>query len=312
MKFLHELPDAKELFEVVARERGIIPLIVEKDYWLMHLLWGLKNQGYNFALKGGTSLSKGFGIIDRFSEDVDIQIESDASKNIHTGKNHDKESHIAERRNFFDSLAKEIKIPGLQLERDLGFDDTKMRNAGIRAMYQTHFQSTIEIKNGVLLEAGFDQIVPNEPRIITSWVYERAIQSSVNIFDNRAHNVHCYYPEYTFVEKLQTISTKFRNQQKNGGLPPNFLRHYYDVYQLLDHDRIQNFIGTKAYIEHKNKRFHHHDEKDLTKNIAFIISDKNTFSLYSKEFEGKSNLYFGRQPRFQEILDRIHLFLDKL
>ncbi len=49
MKFLHELPDAKELFEVVARERGIIPLIVEKDYWLMHLLWGLKNQGYSFA-----------------------------------------------------------------------------------------------------------------------------------------------------------------------------------------------------------------------------------------------------------------------
>ncbi|MEM9103261.1 MAG: hypothetical protein AAGB12_13150 [Pseudomonadota bacterium] len=40
-KFLHQLPDVAELFNVIARERQVLPLIVEKDYWIMHCLWGL-------------------------------------------------------------------------------------------------------------------------------------------------------------------------------------------------------------------------------------------------------------------------------
>ena len=66
--FLHELPNVKDLFEFIANERQLLPAIIEKDYWLMHCLWGIEKQGYRFELKGGTSLSKGFGIIERFIE----------------------------------------------------------------------------------------------------------------------------------------------------------------------------------------------------------------------------------------------------
>ena len=45
--------------------------LIEKDYWLMHGLWALQKQGWQFQLKGGSSLSKGFGIIQRFSEHID-------------------------------------------------------------------------------------------------------------------------------------------------------------------------------------------------------------------------------------------------
>ncbi|OGT29831.1 MAG: hypothetical protein A3E87_05740 [Gammaproteobacteria bacterium RIFCSPHIGHO2_12_FULL_35_23] len=76
MPFLHELPDVKELFKVVAKEKQVLPAIVEKNYWLMHCLWDLQQQGFDFELKGGTSLSKGFNIIERFSEDIDIQYSS--------------------------------------------------------------------------------------------------------------------------------------------------------------------------------------------------------------------------------------------
>lgn len=69
--FLHELPDAKDLFLVISDERGIGPGIVEKDYWVMHALWGLQQQ-YNFELKGGTSLSKGYELINRFSEIINL------------------------------------------------------------------------------------------------------------------------------------------------------------------------------------------------------------------------------------------------
>ncbi len=49
--FLHELPDAKDLFLVVSEEKAINPSIVEKDYWVMHTLWGLQQQGFDFELK---------------------------------------------------------------------------------------------------------------------------------------------------------------------------------------------------------------------------------------------------------------------
>lgn len=42
----------------VAAEEGVSPYLIEKDYWLMHVLWGLQQQGWCFELKGGTSLSK--------------------------------------------------------------------------------------------------------------------------------------------------------------------------------------------------------------------------------------------------------------
>src|ERR1039457_7538354 len=70
-EFLHERRDFGQLIAIVAEQRGIEPTLVEKDYWIMHCLWGLQAQGFHFELKGGTSLSKGFGIIHRFSEDID-------------------------------------------------------------------------------------------------------------------------------------------------------------------------------------------------------------------------------------------------
>ena len=59
--FLHDRRDFDQLLAVVADERGLDPMLVEKDYWIMHCLWGLQAQGFQFELKGGTSLSKGFG-----------------------------------------------------------------------------------------------------------------------------------------------------------------------------------------------------------------------------------------------------------
>lgn len=311
--FLHQLPDIKELFEITAEEKGILPILVEKDYWIMHTLWGLTQQGFSFELKGGTSLSKGFGIINRFSEDIDIHFHPNPEDNIKTGKNHNKDSHIQGRKNFFDRLANTLSIPNLTFERDPSFDDEeKMRNAGIIAQYQALFSSLPDIKTGVLLEVGFDQTTPNLHKTITSWVYEKAKALGLDIIDNRAIDVKCYCPEYTFVEKLQTISTKYRNQQEKGTFPNNFLRHYYDVYQLLGSDRILNFIETKEYHIHKEKRFRTSDEQNLLKNEAFTFPNESIKNLYAKKYQEKAALYFEQQPLFSEILERIQSYLKKL
>ena len=69
--FLHERSDFKALVATVADTENINdPALVEKDYWIMHAVFGLKQLGLTFELKGGTSLSKGFGVIHRLSEDI--------------------------------------------------------------------------------------------------------------------------------------------------------------------------------------------------------------------------------------------------
>src|SRR3546814_14159979 len=68
---------------------------------------------------------------------------------------------------------------------------------------------------------------------ISSWALDVAIERVDDIFDNRAMAVPCYAPTHTFVEKLQTISTKYRRLDDSKAFPANFLRHYYDVYCLL-------------------------------------------------------------------------------
>lgn len=83
---LHDHEEFDDLLAVVSREQAIDPGLVEKDYWIMHALWGLKQLGFRFELKGGTSLSKGHGLIHRFSEDIDILIHPDLD-DLPTGKN---------------------------------------------------------------------------------------------------------------------------------------------------------------------------------------------------------------------------------
>ena len=88
--YLHNHPQFADLIRIVAEEKGIDPALVEKDYWIMHCLYGLQQLGYKFALKGGTSLSKGHQIISRFSEDIDILIEPPADRDVKAGKNQNK------------------------------------------------------------------------------------------------------------------------------------------------------------------------------------------------------------------------------
>ena len=90
--FLHRHSDFPDLLRIVGEKKSIDPALVEKDYWIMHCLYGIQLQ-MHFDLKGGTSLSKGYGIIHRFSEDIDIRIEPPADMNVKIGKNHDKPAH---------------------------------------------------------------------------------------------------------------------------------------------------------------------------------------------------------------------------
>lgn len=163
--FLHNHPQFADLIRIVADEKGIDPALVEKDYWIMHCLYGLDELGFIFQLKGGTSLSKGHKIISRFSEDIDILIEPFPGQDVKTGKNQNKPAHIQSRKDFYDWLAGEIRIDGISnVERDTEFDDLpNYRSAGIKLNYTTVVEAMEGLREGVLLEVGFDTVAPNAP-----------------------------------------------------------------------------------------------------------------------------------------------------
>jgi hypothetical protein len=77
LTFLTLAPGERQLyFEQAARRRGVLPAVLEKDFWVCWLLGVLFESPYAEALvfKGGTSLSKVFGVIARFSEDIDLSV----------------------------------------------------------------------------------------------------------------------------------------------------------------------------------------------------------------------------------------------
>lgn len=79
MRNLTELTKEEQLTVLnnVAEEKGIVENAVEKDYWVSMVLRIISSLPYSraFVFKGGTSLSKGWGLIDRFSEDIDLAID---------------------------------------------------------------------------------------------------------------------------------------------------------------------------------------------------------------------------------------------
>lgn len=287
----------------------------------MHVLHGLNSLGLEFELKGGTSLSKGFKIIDRFSEDIDLHITPPMAFVDQTGikvnenpKSASK-SIVANRMRFFDWLADNIIIDGIEAERDTDFDDKDGRNGGIRLKYNGFFGSVPGIKDGILLEVGFAKVTPNEKIDISSWMYDKATEVNLSVADNRAKGIACYHPGYTLVEKLQTIVTKFRLEQGAdvGGPKVNFMRQYYDVFRLLQRDNIQEFITTQEYLDHKYYWFPEVDlDMPLAKKEAFLLTDEKIREDFRNRYTGTSGLYYLGQPDFDELLLFIQANLGKL
>jgi hypothetical protein len=314
--FLHEHKEFPALLRIIEEATGILTHLVEKDYWIMHCLHGLKSQGYVFQLKGGTSLSKGYDIIHRFSEDIDLHINPPVELGINENPNNSNAKNIQKKKEYYDTLAKEIHIPGVvSVQRDMAFDDERKYNSGgIRLIYEATTTRVEGIKQGILLEAGYDNVVPNSPVLISSWAYDRAATiPDLDIIDNRAIDIICYDPRYTFVEKLQTIATKFRKEMATGEVVTNYMRQYYDVYCLLGDQRIIDFIGTEAYFEHKKKRFPSEDfDIPISENEAFLLNDAKLRDNFRQRYEATKALYYKGQLPFDELLSCIRKYVKRM
>jgi transglutaminase-like putative cysteine protease len=95
-------------------------------------------------------------------------------------------------------------------------------------------------------------------------------------------------------------------------MPVNFIRHYYDIYKLLEQPIVKDFIGTSEYTKHKATRFTKSMLNNLQTSDAFFLRDPTVRERYRQQYERTNALYYNEFPDFDEILDRIGSFMPSL
>ena len=236
MMFVHDDEQFGSLLEIVAGERGLSRGLVEKDYWVTHSLWALHAAGFDVWFKGGTSLSKGFGLIHRFSEDLDLKIEPGtvtALSAVTNWKSEGKQATAA-RRSYFETLPALLSVPGAQVALDPDNADDTWRNINVHVTYPCKHRADLPsaMTPFVKLEVGNARVTPFVPCDLTSFVHQKLAElGQLDAFqDNRPKRVRCVHPLVTVIEKLDNLRRRFPN---DAAAPATFVRHYEDASHVI-------------------------------------------------------------------------------
>ena len=255
MSFVHDDPDFGGLLQIVANTRGLGVALVEKDYWVTHTLWALHAQGFEVWFKGGTSLSKGFGLIERFSEDLDLKLEPGTVVSLRSVTNWKSEGTkaTAERRAHFEALAKRLSVPGAKVKlADIA--DKSYRSANLQIDYPGRHQAALAsvLRPFVLLEVGSARVTPFVARDMTSFVHEHleGLGQLGDFDDNRPRAVRCVHPLVTLLEKLDAL---MRRLPREDAAPATFVRHFEDAARIVRGKRalppLSDYASVRALAE---------------------------------------------------------------
>jgi hypothetical protein len=234
-QLLHDHPDFPGLIRIVASKRGVAESLVEKDYWVTHVLWGLKDSGIHVSFKGGTSLSKGFDLLQRFSEDLDVKLEAEGLPAVSSWRSQGVTA-TAERKAFFLALQSRLTVQGAELAEMPEHRDSHSRTAVFKVMYPRRSGGALPggMRPFVQLEVGSARVTPGEGRPITSWIHEHVHDAhperASEFLDNRPGDIHCVSPRVTLLEKIEAIGRRFSREEDAA----SFVRHYEDIIHILD------------------------------------------------------------------------------
>lgn len=236
MSFVHDDPDFPRLLALVSQETRVDPALVEKDYWVTHCMWALLETGLELWFKGGTSLSKGFGLIRRFSEDLDLMVQQGAVTTLPVVGNWTSinKGPVASRRAFYDALPLAFVIPGVTVESDPKNQDKYARGINLIGRYPGVLLSRLAptMSAYVYFEIGRACVVPFVEMPLTSFVHDNLERQGQlrNYVDNRPRAVRCVHPLVTLLEKLDALSRRYNRDTIE---PDGFVRHYEDAAHII-------------------------------------------------------------------------------
>lgn len=331
MSEIHLLPqDERELFFRAAIDIKDMPFeIIEKDYWVVWVLKGLfsleKMKPY-LTFKGGTSLSKVYGLIDRFSEDIDLSIEREF---FGFGEPHNPENAPSKKKQnaIIDNLSKACSnyvqtemlaslkeafaaklrtTDGWQIFSDPEDPDTQT----LLFEYPSKTSKTGYIRPLVKIEIGArSEHWPVSEHKIQSYVKE-ALKEKIH---ESEMVIRVLNAERTFWEKA-TILHQYAHLPEDKKLPPRISRHYYDFFRLLSSEIKKKALIDTTLLErvatHKSIYF-------ASSWASYGTARKKTLKLLpsfriSKELERDYTLmramFFREVPNWEFILNTIEQF----
>ncbi|MDA2932887.1 nucleotidyl transferase AbiEii/AbiGii toxin family protein [Acidobacteria bacterium AH-259-D05] len=300
------LSDFVDLIEATASTRNIRPDIIEKDYYLTIALRALAEQISDyFIFKGGTSLSKGWGILERLSEDLDLLFRRQGvSKGEQCKRMKEAEGVVS-------------GIPGFDLS--VKFPNKKIPKRDSHFSYQRKIDTPGAVSNTILVEMGVRGYTDlTERREISSFIYEHLKAHGLNVpaEDLLPFEVECLDIGVTFVEKLFSLHDKFAKDRV-----ANKARDYYDAYRLSMTERVKSLIGTSEYrgiieeVEGVTKDYF--PDCVLPKNSSFADSPalqpkSDDLVAVKVNYAKERDLFFSEPPTIDDILNRFTVIHHKL
>jgi predicted nucleotidyltransferase component of viral defense system len=311
---LHENKTAfSELVKATSEKLGIIPIFVEMDYWITYVLKNLHNSEYHnkVVFKGGTSLSKGYDLIKRFSTDIDLAIiKGNDSTN-----------------NSIKTLIREIeKTICVGLKEIEESDNTSKGSKFRKSVYVYPKINEIESANSIIVEINsFYQPFPYKELEISSFIY-RFLNS--NSFENRIQEfglspfpINVLDKRQTLVEKLVSL-IRFSYDLETIENIGNKIRHFYDLYYLMQDEECIAYVNTEAFKNDFTKILEHDwevfdtplgwqtktvQESPLITNFSAIWSQLSI--LYTRELQ---RLSYSEIPNEKDVADNFEMILSRI
>lgn len=299
-------------------ERGLRPALIEKDYYVTETLRVIATTvGEKTIFKGGTSLSKGWNLIQRFSEDVDIFLDPRAF-NPALGRN----GVNRELKALRDAIAAQPGLTFLLAESRTigGFGRSD------RFTYAQKFGGPGEVAGTVLVEAGTAS--GREPTAnveirsyLASFLADRGV--SLGAEDESAFSMRLLHFRRTFVEKLFAIHSKVELYKRTGRPLGSYARHYYDLSQLATRPEVTEMLASDEYAaikadydaisrEHFAQSYIPPDDMRFATSDALFPSDALSATLGAEYQAQCRQLCFGAYPGWTEVTARFKEWRDLL
>ena len=318
MKNIARLPKEERLilFRNTAANCGLSEGIVEKDFWVCWTLDYLFHQSpwtKHLAFKGGTSLSKSFDLIHRFSEDIDLilnwRLLEFAQKDPWAQRSKNQQDKLNKALNAeTEVFLREQFVPRLQEDfAQLLVDEFQIE-------VDEHETQTVNFTYPKLF--GEDSILPMvrlEIGALAAWtpttqseIISYAAQQYGRIFQNPSTSVLTVMPERTFWEKVTILHKEaFRT---NGNFPARYSRHYYDLF-CMDASPVKaaafGNLDLLARVVTFKDRFYPagNAHYDLAKpGTMRLLPPEDCLPVLRDDYAHMRNMLFGEIPSFEEIM----------
>jgi hypothetical protein len=309
--------DRRDLFRAAAQKMRVHEAIVEKDFWVCWMLDYLfqdcqwKDQ---LAFKGGTSLSKAFGAIERFSEDIDLILDwrllGYSSEEPWADRSATKQDAFGKEANqrTADFLAQEFTpfVHPVLCERVGAEVGVEARLQDVLIKYPRAF-ALEAVQPRIRLEIGpMAEWFPNEPRSIRSYAAEQFPQ----FFSQPETKVRTILAERTFWEKAAILHQEAHRGPERS-LPPRYSRHYYDLYRL---SRISIFEKALARIDllqdvvQFKMRFYRcpwAKYEEAKPGSLKVLPTRHHARELERDYQAMQALLFGQIPTFDAIMTEL-------